>query len=90
MSLWGGRSPTRQRIDITTISESLVDRQRPVAGPAGAQRASQIAPGDFVVTLAMTLVLTSIRGALRATTLVFLSVLQDCRRRIRLLSNVLH
>jgi hypothetical protein len=34
----------------------LVDRQHPVAGPAGALRASKIAPGDFVASLAMTLV----------------------------------
>jgi hypothetical protein len=34
----------------------LVDRRRRVAGPAGALRASKIAPGDFVASLAMTLI----------------------------------
>ncbi len=35
---------------------TLVDRQRPVAGPSGALRASKFAPGEFVVAalLAMT------------------------------------
>ncbi len=36
------------------VLNGLVDRRRPVAGPAGALRASKIAPGDFVATLAMT------------------------------------
>ena len=60
MSLRGRRRRTKQSLDVTTISEGLVDRQHPVAGPAGALRASKFAPGEFVVatmaSLAMTLV----------------------------------
>ena len=43
---------TKQSILYTLIG--LVDRRRPVAGPAGALRASKIAPGDFVAALAKT------------------------------------
>jgi hypothetical protein len=64
MSLRGGRSPTRQPLQDCSYVKRLVDRRRPVAGPAGALRASKFAPGEFVVAalLAMTLVIISIRG----------------------------
>ncbi len=45
----------------------LVDRQHPVAGPAGALRASKFAPGEFVV------------AALLAMTSLFLTTLLRCR-----------
>ncbi len=56
-SLRGGRSPTRQPLKDCRYVKRLVDRQRPVADPAGALRASKFAPGEFVVAalLAMTL-----------------------------------
>ena len=46
----------------------MVDRRHPVAGPAGALRASKIAPGDFVV------------AALLAMTSYFLTKLLRCAR----------
>ncbi len=46
----------RQSLDVTTICKGLGDRQRPVAGPSGALRASKFAPDEFVLAalLAMT------------------------------------
>jgi len=47
---------TKQALRDCRYVKRLGDRRRPVAGPAGALRASKIAPGDIVASLAMTLV----------------------------------
>ncbi len=61
----------RQSLDVTTICKGLGDRQRPVAGPSGALRASKFAPDEFVLAalLAMTSLLLTRLYASPASTL---------------------